>query len=174
MCIFFGVRSDGTSRAVIASQRVREAPPDDRLREAIQSFSDQDWRSEALDCFVASAPRNDEEAAAQHTQSVILRSRACCAASRRMAAGALLTDPSRLAAVRRAPQDDGCWLIGFSAARCTPRPASARDFRGCRPAHRPPRRRRRRGKYFPAARSSCRHCRSSRRPSADYAPRCNR
>jgi hypothetical protein len=31
----------------------RKAPPDDRLREAIQS------NKQELDCFVASAPRND-------------------------------------------------------------------------------------------------------------------
>ena len=90
-------------------------------------FSDHDWRTEALDCFVASAPRNDGEAA------------------------------------RR-----------ISSASCRPRRASGRDFRGCRSAHRPPRHRRPRGKYFPAARSSCRHCRSSRRLSADCAPRCSR
>jgi hypothetical protein len=41
------------AECVVASQRVGEAPPDDRLREAIQS------RRGRLDCFVAYAPRND-------------------------------------------------------------------------------------------------------------------
>jgi hypothetical protein len=49
---------DGT--AVIASQRGRRiAPPDDRLREAIQ------LTGKLLDCFVASAPRNDKKGGPQ-------------------------------------------------------------------------------------------------------------
>jgi hypothetical protein len=52
--------------------------------------------------------------------------------------------------------------------------ASGRACRGFRPAHRRRRHRRPRGKYFPAVRSSFRNCRSSRRPSGDYAPRYGR
>jgi hypothetical protein len=61
-----------------------------------------------------------------------------------------------------------------SEARCKPRRASARACRGCRPGYRPPRHRCPRGKYFPAALSSCWHCRSSRRPSARCGPHCSR
>ena len=53
---------------------------------------------------------------------------------------------------------------GVSAATCRPRLTSHPVCRGCRPGHRPPRHQRPRGKYFPAARSSCRHCHSSHRP----------
>ena len=51
----------------------------------------------------------------------------------------------------------------FSEASCRPRRASDRACRDCRPGHTPPRRRRPRVKYFPAAPSSWRDCRSSRR-----------
>lgn len=50
------------------------------------------------------------------------------------------------------------------------RPAS----RDCRPGHRRPRHRRRRGKYLRAARSSFPNCRSSRQPSGGCALRCSR
>jgi hypothetical protein len=56
--------------------------------------------------------------------------------------------------------DDG----KFSAAAYTPRRASGRACRGCRPGHRRPRHRRRPARCFPAARSSYWDCRSSRRP----------
>ena len=62
----------------------------------------------------------------------------------------------------------------ISAASCRPRRASHPAFRGCRPGHRRPRRRRRRGKYFPAEWSSFLRRRSSHRPSRDCAPRCSR
>jgi hypothetical protein len=55
-----------------------------------------------------------------------------------------------------------------------PRPASGPACRDCRPGYRPQRHRRPRGRYFPAARSSSRGCRSSRRPSAGCAPHCSR
>jgi hypothetical protein len=61
-----------------------------------------------------------------------------------------------------------------TAATCRRRRASRPACRGCRPGHRPPRHRRRRGKYFPAEWSSFPHRRSSRRPSRDCAPRCSR
>ena len=61
-----------------------------------------------------------------------------------------------------------------SEATYTPRPASGPACRGCHPGYRRRRHRCPRGKCFPAARSSCRHCRSSRRPSARCAPRCGR
>jgi hypothetical protein len=62
----------------------------------------------------------------------------------------------------------------ISEATYTPRPASGRACRDCRPGCRPQRHRPPRGRYFPAARSSSRSCRSSRRPSAGYAPHCSR
>ena len=52
----------------------------------------------------------------------------------------------------------------FSAGAYRPRRASGRACRDCRPGHTPPRHRRRRARCFPAGRSSCRDCRSSRRP----------
>ena len=55
-------------------------------------------------------------------------------------------------------------VVEFSEATYTPRPASDRGFRDCRPGDRPPRHRCPRGKCFPAERSSCRDCRPSRRP----------
>ena len=62
----------------------------------------------------------------------------------------------------------------FSEARYTPRPASGLASRDCRPGYKPPRHRRPRGRYFPAAQSSFRTCRSSRRLSAGYAPHYSR
>ena len=64
--------------------------------------------------------------------------------------------------------------IRVSAVRSWPRRASRPACRGCRPEHRRPRHRRRRGKYFPAEWSSFPHRRSSRRPSRDCAPHCSR
>ena len=52
-------------------------------------------------------------------------------------------------------------VMEVSEATCRPRRASGLVCRDCHPGHRPPRHRRPRGKYFPAARSSCRNCRSS-------------
>jgi hypothetical protein len=46
---FFWGHSYGASRAVIASAAKQSS-----------SFTDHDWRSKVLDCFVASAPRNDD------------------------------------------------------------------------------------------------------------------
>lgn len=54
--------------------------------------------------------------------------------------------------------------VRFSAATCTPRPASGPVSRGCRPGHRPPRRRRRRASGSRSAPSSFPDDRSSRRP----------
>jgi hypothetical protein len=61
-----------------------------------------------------------------------------------------------------------------SAATYRPRPASGRACRDCRLGYRPQPHRLPRGRYFPAARSNSRNCRSSRRPSAGYAPHCSR
>jgi hypothetical protein len=52
-------------------------------------------------------------------------------------------------------------VLEVSEATCTPRRASGPVCRDCHPGRRPPRHRRPRGKCFPAARSSCRNCRSS-------------
>ena len=62
----------------------------------------------------------------------------------------------------------------ISEATYTPRPASGRACRDCRPGYRPQRHRFPRGRYLPAAPSSSRSCRSSLRPSTGYAPHCSR
>jgi hypothetical protein len=55
-------------------------------------------------------------------------------------------------------------LMEVSEATCRPRRASGPVCRDCHPGHRPPRHRRPRWKYLPAARSSCRNGRSSHLP----------
>ena len=52
-------------------------------------------------------------------------------------------------------------VLEVSEATCRPRRTSGPVCRDCHPGHRPPRHRRPRGKYFPAAQSSCLNCRSS-------------
>jgi hypothetical protein len=52
----------------------------------------------------------------------------------------------------------------FSGAKCRRHRASGLAVRGCRPGRKPPRHRRHRGRYFPAAPSNFRNYRSSRRP----------
>jgi hypothetical protein len=62
----------------------------------------------------------------------------------------------------------------ISAGTCRPRPASGQACRGCRPGHTPPRHRRRLAQRCRSAPSSFPGCRSSRRPSGDYARHCGR
>jgi hypothetical protein len=90
--------------------------------------------------------------------------------------GRALAGPLRCKAIGLAtrPAQQKVSARSISEARYMPRPASGRAFRDCRPGYRPPRHRHPRGKHFPAARSSSRSCRSSRRPSAGYAPHCSR
>jgi hypothetical protein len=52
-------------------------------------------------------------------------------------------------------------VLEVSEATYRPRRASGPVCRDCHPGRRPPRHRRPRGKYFPAAQSSCLNCRSS-------------
>ena len=79
-----------------------------------------------------------------------------------------------LATRKTSPEKQEISVRPISEATYTPRPASGRASRDCRPGHRPPRHRRPRGRHFPAAQSSSRNCRSSRLPSAGYAPHCSR
>jgi hypothetical protein len=62
----------------------------------------------------------------------------------------------------------------ISAATYMPRRASGLACRDYRPGRKPPRHPRLRGRYFPAARSSCLRCHSSRPPSAGCALHCGR
>jgi hypothetical protein len=92
----------------------------------------------------------------------------------RVAAGARCKQGHRPCELQTGLATQKVSVRSISEATYMPRPASGRACRGCRPGYRPQRHRCPRGRYFPAARSNSRSCRSSRRPSAGYAPHCSR
>ena len=99
---FAGDDAENVARIrVIASHPAeRKAPPDDRLREAIHRAAQKE-----MDCFVASAPRNDVERDAVLHSRGVMRPRLCIIVVPRRKRG------SRECRVRAAP--------AVSCARCT-------------------------------------------------------